>query len=401
MTQSPLFADITFASGQQAKNRIVKAAMSEALAKSDHNPSPEHIRLYARWAAGGAGTLITGNVMVDRRYLGEPGNIVLDAKSDRESFRAWATAATGQETLALMQLNHPGKQMPRGSGRQPIAPSAQALEGELATGFAPPRAMTLAEIKETIEAFVLAAQLAQQAGFSGVEIHAAHGYLINQFLSPADNQRSDEYGGSFENRTRFLREIYDGIRQAVGKDFIVGLKLNATDFSETGFSFEDCQRLVALMQEAGADFIEISGGNYSSPVFGGEGTELLTYAKALAQQAAVPIISTGGFRSVKAMEEALADGVSMIGLARPLALNPELPTEISRGQVQAWQTPRVTTGSRHLDRAVQFLLSISYYEGQMRRLGRGKESTSSTNVLPFLLTTLAHHGRSALRPRRI
>ncbi|WP_439126989.1 AMP-binding enzyme [Rothia nasisuis] len=117
--------------------------------------------------------------------------------------------------------------------------------GDLATGFAPPRAMTLADIKETIQAFVVAAQLAQQAGFSGVEIHAAHGYFINQFLSPAGNQRHDAYGGSFENRTRFLREIYTGIRQAVGKDFIVGLRLSATDFSETGFSFEDCQRLVA------------------------------------------------------------------------------------------------------------------------------------------------------------
>lgn len=400
MTDSPLFAGISFSCGQQAKNRIVKAAMSEAMAKADHNPIPEHIRLYARWAAGGAGTLISGNVMVDRRYLGEPGNIVLDAKSDLRTFRAWATAATGQGTLALVQLNHPGKQMPKGSGYQPIAPSAQALEGELATGFAPPRAMTLAEIEETIQAFVLAAQLAQQAGFSGVEIHAAHGYLINQFLSPADNQRTDAYGGSFENRTRFLMEVYTGIRQAVGKDFIVGLKLNATDFSEAGFSFEDCQRLVALMQEAGADFIEISGGNYSSPVFGGEGTELLTYAKALAQQATVPIISTGGFRSVEAMEEALAEGVSMIGLARPLALNPELPTEIRRGQVHTWQTPRVSTGSARLDRAFQFLLSISYYEGQMRRLGRGKEPTSSTQALPYLLATLVHHGRSALRPRR-
>ncbi|MDY3049935.1 MAG: NADH:flavin oxidoreductase/NADH oxidase family protein [Rothia sp. (in: high G+C Gram-positive bacteria)] len=400
MTDSPLFTGISFSCGQQAKNRIVKAAMSEAMAKADHNPSPEHIRLYARWAAGGAGTLISGNVMVDRRYLGEPGNLVLDAKSDLRAFRAWATAATGQGTLALVQLNHPGKQMPKGSGYQPIAPSAQPLEGELATGFAPPRAMTLAEIEETIQAFVLAAQLAQQAGFSGVEIHAAHGYLINQFLSPADNQRTDAYGGSFENRTRFLMEVYTGIRQAVGKDFIVGLKLNATDFSEAGFSFEDSQRVLALMEKAGADFIEISGGNYSSPVFGGEGTELLTYAKALAQQTSLPLISTGGFRSVEAMEEALAEGVSMIGLARPLVLNPELPTEIRRGQVRTWQTPRVGTGSARLDRAFQFLLSISYYEGQMRRLGRGKEPTSSTQALPYLLATLVHHGRSALRPRR-
>lgn len=397
---SSLFEPAVLANGAAVKNRIVKAAMSEALADSRHNPTGQHTNLYAQWAAGGAGMLITGNVMVDRRYLGEPGNVVLDEQSDMQAFRAWAAAATGHSAVAIMQLNHPGKQMPRGLGRQPIAPSATPLGGELAAGFAPPREMTAGEIQETIDLFISAAARAQEAGFSGVQIHAAHGYLINQFLSPADNRRTDEYGGSFEGRVRFLTEVYAGIRQAVGRDFIIGLKLNATDFSDEGFSFEDCQRVVGLMEEAGLDFVEISGGTYTSPVFREEGSPLLSYAQAIAQQTTLPVISTGGFRQVDAMVEARAEGIDFIGLARPLALNPQLPAQIKDGTQRSWATPRVTARHPALDSALRFLLSISYYEGQMRRIAQGKKPRSTQNALPFLLTSLSRHGLAALRPRR-
>lgn len=191
----------------------------------------------------GMGVLVTGNVMVDRRYLGEPGNVVLDQQSNLTLFSKWADIGRIKQVPIWLQLNHPGKQMYRSIKQEPIAPSAILISGSSASAFRPPREMTLFEIKEARDKFITAGVLAKQAGFTGVQLHAAHGYLINQFLSPADNQRTDKYGGSLDNRLRFLVEIYQGMREEVGSDFTIALKLNASDFKETGFNFEDCQQV--------------------------------------------------------------------------------------------------------------------------------------------------------------
>lgn len=267
-----LFERLNLANGVELPNRFFKSAMSETLGDKNNNPSEELISLYGNWATKNIGLVVTGNVMVDRRYLGESGNVVLDEKSDLEKFKSWAKESTKDNTKILVQLNHPGKQMYRSINEEPIAPSAIPLGGNSSSAFRKPREMTNSEIKEAVEKFVIAGKLVKNAGFSGVQLHAAHGYLINQFLSPEDNRRDDEYGGTLKNRLRFLVEIYTRLREEVGEEFIIALKLNASDFKEDGFDFEDCKLVAQKMADLGVDLIGISGGNYESPVFGGEHT---------------------------------------------------------------------------------------------------------------------------------
>ena len=230
---SKLFETLKLRSGLKVRNRFFKSAMSETLADKNMNPSDEIYNLYSQWSSEKIGVLISGNVMVDRRYLGEPGNIVLDEKSDINAFKKWASVGNEKNTPILLQLNHPGKQMYKSIKGQPIAPSAIPIQGSNAKAFQTPREMTKSEIEEAINKFVEAGVKAKEAEFSGVQLHAAHGYLINQFLSPADNQRTDEYGGFLENRMRFLVEIYTRMRSKVGDNFTIALKLNALDFGNS------------------------------------------------------------------------------------------------------------------------------------------------------------------------
>ena len=221
---SKLFEALKLRSGIELRNRFFKSAMSETLADKNMNPSNEIYNLYFQWSSERIGVLISGNVMVDRRYLGEPGNIVLDEKSDINAFRKWSAIGNNKNTPIWLQLNHPGKQMYKTIKEQPIAPSAIAIQGGSAKAFQLPREMTRYEVDEAINKFVIAGTRAKEAGFTGVQLHAAHGYLINQFLSPADNQRKDEFGGTLENRMRFLIEIYNRLRREVGDDFTIALK---------------------------------------------------------------------------------------------------------------------------------------------------------------------------------
>ena len=389
--------------GQVIKNRFFKSAMSETMADSLQAPSDDLIALYDYWAKQGMGVLVTGNVMVDGRYLGEPGNVVLDSDTHLAQFRKWAAVGPKNGVPIWLQLNHPGKQMYRSINQTPISPSAIPISGSSASAFRPPREMTVFEIKEARDKFIAAGVRAKDAGFTGVQLHAAHGYLINQFLSPADNQRKDRYGGSLDNRMRFLVEVYQGLREKVGPDFTIALKLNASDFKEEGFGFEDCKYVVKRMSELGIDLIEISGGNYETPVFGGEyesGAGFVTYAVALADLTSVPIVSTGGFRKVAQMKEAIEDGVSMIGLARPFILRPSLVKEYMEiGDLQL-STPRLTTGLSKIDKALGPIIGVSYYEAQMKRLAKGRSVTISQNAWPYLLQTVKAHGLSALKSRR-
>ena len=398
-----LLDDLVLPNGAQFRNRFFKSAMSETMADQHHNPSRELITLYEHWSKQSIGVLVSGNVMVDRRYLGEPGNVVLDQKSDLSLFSDWAKVGKKQNTPILLQINHPGKQMYRSINQEPIAPSAIPITGTSASAFRHPRQMTLAEIEEAKEKFVTAALLAKEAGFSGVQIHAAHGYLINQFLSLADNQRTDNYGGSLENRMRFLVEIFQRMRNIVGTRFTIALKLNATDFKEQGFDFEDCKQVVKTMSQLGIDLIEISGGNYEAPVFGSEhekGASFLSYAVALSDLTDIPIVSTGGFRKSQQMKVALTNAVSMIGLARPFVLNARLVQDYQKTGNLNLSTPRLTTKISQLDKSLGPIIGVSYYEEQMKRLGIGKDVKIDTNAWPYLLQTIKSHGLSALKSRR-
>ena len=401
-----LFQSFTFPNGKIAKNRFFKSAMEEQLAK--HNqPTNELVRLYDTWAKGGTGVLVTGNVMVADNGKGSINDVVLSDERSLDTLKAWAKAGTQNDTLLIMQINHAGKQSPKVINPVPVAPSAVALKGM--DGFInPPRALADNEIETIIQEFIQTAKIAEQAGFSGVQIHGAHGYLVSQFLSPHHNQRTDKWGGSLENRMRFLVEIYQGIRAVVSPSFLVGLKLNSADFQKGGFDENDSIQVVQKMSELGIDFIEISGGNYESP-------EMLTakastqkreaffidYAEKARKVSQVPLIITGGFRSQLAMNDALNSGhLDFIGIARPLALMPDLPNQIKNGTYQTITTERIKTGFAPADKKLGAVLEMDWYMYQMALIGQGKQPNPKLSPWKVLLKTLWENGKAGLSTGR-
>ncbi|MEZ4604871.1 MAG: NADH:flavin oxidoreductase/NADH oxidase family protein [Desulfobacterales bacterium] len=255
--------------GARLANRLAKSAMSENLAGVDHSPTPLHVRLYEKWANGGIGLCITGNIMVDAAALGEPRNVVVEDETFLDPLRNWAAAGTTNKTHLWAQLNHPGKQSPKALSEEPVAPSAIGFSGALQKFFNPPRALSEEEIKDLIQRFANTAKIVKKAGFTGVEIHGAHGYLVSQFLSPKHNQRTDDWGGTPENRMRFVLEVYRAIRKAVGKKFPIGIKLNSSDFMHGGFTEEESIAVAKALADDGIDLIEISGGTYERPAMAG------------------------------------------------------------------------------------------------------------------------------------
>ncbi len=352
-TTLTLASPLTLPCGAVLKNRLAKAPLTEGLADEMNRATPRHVSLYGRWAQGGAGLVVTGNVQVDRRYLERPGNVVIDGNGGFEELQAYAKAGTQNGTHLFMQINHPGRQTPRRVCEQPIAPSAVKLNLP-ESAFAPPRAMTEAEIEDVIRRFVHVAKTAKDAGFTGVQIHAAHGYLISQFLTPLVNQRTDQWGGSLQNRARLLLSIVREIRKVVGPAFPISAKLNSSDFQQGGFSNADCLQVVRWLEEAGLDLLEISGGNYEEPSMMGSKTSegaavaestvrreayFMDYAEQIRKVSKMPLMVTGGFRSKAAMEAALASGaLDVVGLGRPMCVETDLPNRIlAGGDGTAWE----------------------------------------------------------------
>lgn len=353
----PINSALTLPSGLTLPNRLVKAAMTEGLADARNRATSKHAVLYGRWSDGGVGLQITGNVQVDRRHLERPGNIVIDGRPSNEEMaglKAMAGAAQRGGGKIMMQLSHAGRQTPKAVNDRPAAPSPIALNMPGGV-FGSPRAMTGEEVRGVVAAFGNAAKVARDCGFDGVQIHAAHGYLISQFLSPLANRREDEWGGPLENRARLLLSVIDEVRRTCGADFCVAVKLNSTDFQKGGFSHEDCLSVIDMLNAKNVDFVEISGGNYEQPKMAGiEGAEpvfeepvrestrareayFTNYARSVQARATMPIMVTGGFRSAEAMNAALNDAeADLIGLARPLCADPDLPGQLLNGaQTQA------------------------------------------------------------------
>jgi len=390
------------------KNRIFKSAMSEQLGDLNNAPTPELIRLYQTWAEGGTGLLVTGNVMIDRSALGEPLNVVLDEDSDAELFKRWASAGTSNGAQLWMQLNHPGKQIPNLLSKEPVAPSAVPLGGGLEKTFNCPRELTGDEIEELVRRFAWAAARARDWGFTGVQIHGAHGYLVNQFLSGHHNRRRDQWGGSLENRMRFLREIYRAIRAQVGEDFPIGVKLNSADFQKGGFTEEESMQVIQTLQADGINLIEVSGGNYENPAMVGSSAKestlkreayFLEYAEKAKQLLDIPLVVTGGFRSAPAMNTALASGATdMIGLARPLAVDPALSEKLLADDGYGIQLRKLTTGFPTLD--FMAMLDITWYEQQLARIGNGKATRPGMSAWVSVLKTFGALGSHAFQRRR-
>lgn len=408
-SKSVLGISLPLPNGTIIKNRIFKSAMSEALGTVYQNPSESLVTLYKTWAEGGAGIVMTGNVMIDRNALGEPNNVALEDERDLKMLMKWAKAGTENGTHLWMQLNHPGKQSPKMISKEPVAPSAVPLTGGLKRFFNQPRALQVSEIEDLINRFGEAARIAKKAGFTGVQIHAAHGYLFNQFLSPYHNQRTDEWGGTLANRMRFLEESYKEIRKQVGRSFPIGIKLNSADFQKGGFTEDESMEVLQKMSELGIDLIEISGGNYENPIMMGvdvkEATKkreayFIDYAKKAQELITTPIVVTGGFRTQKGMEEAIANGeIDMVGIARPFALVPDLANRIFNGSYETVHAKPIRTGIKRIDKSAS-LLEIGWYEQQLARMGKSKSPNPDHNVWISLIQNLLGNGRSVFFRRR-
>ena len=385
------FTPLTLPNGTKLSNRFAKAAMEENMADADHAPSEELIRLYRTWAEGEVGLMITGNVMIDRRAMTGPGGVVLDSSRHQARFEQWASAARNRGAQVWMQINHPGRQMPAALGQETVAPSAVPMElGSFSKQFSAPKQMSETEIVDVIRRFADAALLAEASGFSGVQIHAAHGYLLSQFLSPLTNKRDDRCVGSIDNRARLLVAVVEEVRARVGAGFSVSVKLNSGDFQRGGFSQEDAKRVVVMLNPLKIDLLELSGGSYEAPAMHGQARDgrtlareayFLEFAQDIATVATMPIMVTGGIRRLAVAEQVLDSGIDMVGIGTALALDPHLPRDWKAGKSSAPMLRPITWRNKVL----ASLAYMSMVKHQLRRLGKGKGSNPGvTPVRAFL-----------------
>ena len=352
VTHNTLLAkSLTLPCGVTVPNRICKAAMTEGLATPEGLPSEELNRLYGLWSDGGAGILLSGNIQVDQDHLERPGNVIVDGVPSNEMQSAlaqWAQVGTRHGNHFWAQISHAGRQTQTNVNKHPKAPSAVSL-GLPGGQFGKPTALTESEIEDIVERFAICAKACQEAGFTGVQVHAAHGYLLSQFLSPRTNLRQDQYGGSLENRARALLNVVNAIRDKVGPAFPICVKLNSADFQKGGFDFADSLKVAAWLQQASADMLEISGGTYEQPrLLGVEGMEeiepqnvpastiareayFVDFALAMQKEVSIPLMVTGGFRRRETMEEALANGADMVGIGRPMCIMTDAPKQLLAG----------------------------------------------------------------------
>ncbi len=388
-----LFSQLVLPSGAVIPNRIAKAAMEENMADQDHAPSEDLLRLYKTWAEGEAGLIITGNVMIDARAMTGPGGVVLEDDRYLYRFEAWSKAARSRGAQVWMQINHPGRQMPAGLGQETLAPSAVAIDlGSQSKRFSVPREMTAADIADVEQRFVNAALLAERAGFTGVEIHAAHGYLLSQFLSPITNRRQDHWGGSLENRSRLLIDIVRSVRAVVAPEFAVAVKLNSADFQRGGFSPADAQTVVKMLGALKVDLVELSGGSYEAPAMMGSSRDertlareayFLEFAREIATVAPMPLMVTGGICRREVAEEVLNSGVDMVGIATALAITPQLPRDWRLGKPSAPRLKPINWKNKPVA-AIAHMAAVKY---QLSRLANRRPTVPGISPLWALLVS--------------
>jgi 2,4-dienoyl-CoA reductase-like NADH-dependent reductase (Old Yellow Enzyme family) len=431
----PTIADsLTLPCGAVLPNRFAKAAMTEGLADPQGRATPELERLYGLWADGGSGLLISGNVQIDRDHLERPGNVIIQGAQDEAAMaglRAMASAGTRAGGHIWMQISHAGRQTQVTVNPHPKAPSAIAV-GLPGKQFGLPEALTEPEILDLVERFGHAAEVAQATGFTGVQIHAAHGYLLSQFLSPRANLRSDQWGGSLENRARMLLAVVRRVRAGVGPAFPIGVKLNSADFQKGGFAFEESMVVARWLQDAGVDLLEISGGSYEQPammdISGMEAPDappmaastpsastaareayFVDFAKTMRAALTMPLMVTGGFRTRRAMNTALeTGGADIIGLGRPLCVDTAGPAKLLAGadELDRWENrlkllpPWLSfLGGLKMMRAVEGFAVTYWYYAQIDSIARtGK---ANIGIAPFkALLTIQSAGKAWLKARK-
>tara|TARA_B100000902_G_scaffold366885_1_gene389007 strand:+ start:137 stop:1447 length:1311 start_codon:yes stop_codon:yes gene_type:complete len=362
--------------GAEIPNRLCKAAMTEGLASPAGEPTRALNRLYGLWSDGGAGLLLSGNVQIDGDHLERPGNVIVESEPLAEmqaALEAWAAAGTRAGNHFWAQISHAGRQCQKIVNPHPKAPSAVKL-GLPGGQFGEPEPMTEAEIEAVIAGFARCAKVLVNAGFTGVQLHAAHGYLLSQFLSPRSNQREDQWGGSLENRARLLLSCVARVRAAVGPTVPVSVKLNSADFQRGGFDFNESLQVAKWLEQASVDLIEVSGGTYEQPrLLNLEGMEpveeqsvaastrareayFVDFAEAMRNEINIPLMVTGGLRRLDAMNAALETGCAdMIGIGRPMCVVTDAPAQLLGG---AAELPRFESTLSLLPKALRFLNAL-------------------------------------------
>ncbi|NWD51900.1 NADH:flavin oxidoreductase/NADH oxidase family protein [Pseudomonas gingeri] len=400
------FQALPLPNGVQIPNRIAKAAMEENMADLDNAPSAQLMELYRAWAEGEPGLLLTGNVMIDRRAMTGPGGVVLEDERHLHKFRQWADIGRAKGAQFWMQINHPGRQTMANLGQIARAPSAVPLElGGFSKMFAEPRPMSEADIEDVISRFARSARLAEQAGFTGVQIHAAHGYLLSQFLSPLSNQRTDRWGGALENRARLLLSVVKAVRAVVSPTFCVAVKLNSADFQRGGFDADDARQVIEWLNDLPVDLVELSGGSYEAPAMQGEARDGRTLAReayfmemagALAKVATMPVMVTGGIRRLPVVERVLDSGIAMAGIGTALALEPHLPRHWREGRDTHPQLQPI----RWKQKALASLASMAVVKFQLKRLSKGRRPRPEVSALWALVLDRLFIGRRTKQYRR-
>ncbi|MCQ8890352.1 NADH:flavin oxidoreductase/NADH oxidase family protein [Pseudoalteromonas carrageenovora] len=404
--QSAVFTPFTLPSGLTLKNRVVKAAMEENLAEANQTPSQVLKNIYSEWAKGGCGLIITGNVMVDHLAMTGPGGLALEQQTDITAFAELARLAQQNDCKIVMQINHPGRQVFKNMGGKAFSASDIALDvGKHSHLFAQPKAMTQSDINDVVTRFSQTALQAEKAGFNGVQIHAAHGYLLAQFLSPLTNKRDDKWGGSLENRARLLLEITKNVKAHCSESFSVSIKLNSADFQRGGFEPSDAQAVVNMLSALKVDFVELSGGSYEAPAMQGQAGDertlareayFLEFAKAISEQSTIPIMTTGGISRLDVANKVISSGVALVGMATALAYQPNL--------VNCWQTqptqnllmPRVT----FKDKTIAGLATMALVKRQIRRVGQGKHVKANASAIFTLISDQIRTAKLTKRYRK-
>ncbi|KAG0062812.1 hypothetical protein BGZ89_010381 [Linnemannia elongata] len=416
-------------SGKVIKNRFCKAALSESLAGAEGQFDKDHldrfVPLYDAWAAGGSGLVLTGNVMVDRTMREMEHNVSVEDSRDLGRLKVWAQTVQKHGAALYAQISHPGRQTHAHLTKNPVAPSAIPVSNfHPLMSFNTPRELTTEEIQSIIARFVKTSEVLYEVGFDGIELHAAHGYLISQFLNPRTNERThDQYGGSLENRARFLTEVVEGIKKVTPKEFSIGVKLNSVDFGrrrqggaggeeEVDEHLEEAVQVAVMLEGLGVDFIEISGGSYESFATGlldGKGvpdgspnatagdkkTKKVAAASSSTQKReahfavfaerisralkTTKIILTGGFVTASAMADSLKSNhssgthIDMVGLGRTVCQEPDLPNLILSGAVTGGVRLPKTPGG--------FFDDVFICGGNIRRMANGKHPVASLGRL--------------------
>lgn len=385
---------LTLPCGVTLPNRIAKAAMSEQLAAIDGAPSQTLTRLYRAWGRGGAGLLVTGNVMIDQRAYVEPRNVTLTDERHLEAVSNWARAGSSEGAVMLMQINHPGRVAVGPLHRRPVGPSALRPQ---AVGFnlRKPRELTLDDIDDLRRRYARTAELAVAAGFAGVQVHAAHGYLLSQFLSPIANQRGDVYGGNPANRRRLLLEVVTDVRKAIGPTAVLSVKLNSADFQAGGMEEDESLDVALALEQAGIDLLEISGGNYEAPAMTGVVADstrereayFLRYAEQLRARSAMPLMLTGGIRTLDFMNDVLSQGaVDVIGLGRPFAVRPGIAADLLAGAREPETLPTAPRIPVPGADPINSYLQLAWHARNFRRIAAGETHVSGPGAVRTLIT---------------